>query len=86
MDKTVESAYPEYVTDQDWRSNTEEILADAVKNMFCHGLAGAISKRPGIVRTNHAELRKHELVAYHKTREFRKKIALLYVPVIDAHT
>lgn len=52
IDKTVESAYPEYVTEQDWRENTEEILSDAVKSMFQGGLAGAISKKPGIVRTN----------------------------------
>ena len=54
--------------------------------MFSHGLGGAISKKPGIVRTNNAELRKHELVPYHRTRDFRKKIALLYVPVLDSHT
>ena len=86
IDKTVESAYPEYVTEQDWRENTEEILSDAVKSMFQGGLAGAISKKPGIVRTNQIELRKHELCPYHRTRDFRKKIALLYVPVLTSHT
>ena len=29
IDKTVESAYPQYITEQDWRENTEEILSDA---------------------------------------------------------
>jgi len=32
-------------------------------------------KKSGIVKTNEAELRKHELMPYHRTRDFRKKIA-----------
>ena len=45
-----------------------------------------MSKKPGVVKTNNAELRKHELMPYHRTRDFRKKIALLYVPVLTSHT
>ena len=40
----------------------------------------------GIIPTNHGELRKHELVAYHKTRDFKKKIAQLYVPALLNHS
>lgn len=86
MDKTVETAYPQYVTDEDWREHTEEILSEAVQQMFQGGREGSMSKKPGIVRKNNAELRKHELVRYDRTRDFRKKIALLYVPVLGSHT
>ena len=77
-DKTIESAYPKYRTEADWRENTEAILSQAVDNMFS-------SNRPmksGILRNNKHELNKHELVPYYKTRDFRKKIAQLYVPVL----
>ena len=54
--------------------------------MFTGGMPnGTMSKKSGIVKTNNVELRKHELVPYHRTRDFRKKIALLYVPVLGTH-
>ena len=72
------------MTEEDWRENTEAILSQACKSMF--QVEGSMSKKPGVVKTNNVELRKHELVPYHRTRDFRKKIALLYVPVLTSHT
>lgn len=43
-------------------------------------------KKSGIVPSNESELRKHALLPYYKTRDFRKKIAQLYVPVIESLT
>ena len=69
-DKTVESAYPRYKTEQDWRENTEEILSNACKSMFSSGFG----MKKGVVSTNQTELRKHELVPYYRTKDFKKKI------------
>ena len=82
-DRTIDSVYPKYRTEADWRENTEAILSQAVEKMFS-GNAKKPSK-PGIVPNNKHELNKHELVPYHKTRDFRKKIAQLYVPVLQGH-
>lgn len=42
-------------------------------------------KKSGIVRKNECEFRKHELGAYHTKRDFRRKIANMYVPVLESH-
>ena len=72
-DKTIDSVYPKYRTEADWRENTEAILSQAVDKMF----SGNANKpvKPVICRNNKHELNKHELVPYYKTRDFRKKIA-----------
>jgi len=49
------------------------------------GYIGHSFKKSGIVKRNQIELQKHGLVPYHRTREFRKKIAQLYVPILEAH-
>ena len=33
-DKTIDSVYPKYRTEADWRENTEAILSQAVDKMF----------------------------------------------------
>ena len=48
------------------------------------GFVGAIKKQ-GLTKLNTFELRKYELVPYYRTREFRKRIAQLYVPIITQH-
>ena len=47
------------------------------------GFVGKPTKQ-GIMRTNQVELRKHELTPYYRSRDFKKKIALLYVPVLGS--
>ena len=42
--------------------------------------------RGGVIKKNRKEMDKHTLVPYHKTREFRKKIAKIYYPIITDYT
>ena len=42
-------------------------------------------KKPGIVRKNATELNKYEMTPYYRTRDFKKQIAQLYVPVLTSH-
>lgn len=42
--------------------------------------------RGGVIKRNRKELEKNSMVPYHKTREFRKKIAKIYYPVIPNYT
>jgi len=37
------------------------------------------------VRRNAAELNKYEMTPYYRTRDFKKQIAQLYVPVLTSH-
>lgn len=41
--------------------------------------------KQGITTKNHNEMRKYELNPYYKTRDFRKKFAPLYIPIITSH-
>ena len=64
------------------------MLAKAVKTMLDRGPPpGFIGqfKKSGIVRKNESEFRRYELGAYHKKKEFRRKIANMYVPVLESH-
>ena len=86
-DRTIDAVYPQCRSDQDWRDNTETILNSAVSKMLNRGpppgFVGSF-KKSGIVRSNDTELRKHGLTPYYRTRDFRKKIAQLYVPVVTS--
>ena len=42
-------------------------------------------KKSGICKTNQHELNKYELGPYYKKRDFKKKIANMYVPVLESH-
>ena len=47
------------------------------------GMGG--SRKPLIMKKNAHEFNKHKLHPFFKTREFRKKIAFLYYPVVTSH-
>lgn len=40
----------------------------------------------GVVKRNRKENEKYRLVPYHRTREFRRKIAKIYYPIVPKHT
>ena len=48
------------------------------------GLTGA-PKKPPIMKKNVHEFNKHKLHPFYKTRDFRKKIAFIYYPVMLNH-
>ena len=88
QDKVIDSAYPHLTDETLWRENTEFVLKEAVSKLIDQGPPlGYIGNKDkfNIVRTNHQELRKYELTPYNKTRDFRLKIAQLYVPVVSNH-
>lgn len=51
--------------------------------MFTRPTALGPVKKPGMMRTNQTQLGRHGLQPYYKTRDFRKKIAMLYVPALQ---
>lgn len=40
----------------------------------------------GVVKKNKHEFQKHSLPSFYKTREFRKKIAKIYYPIVHSYT
>jgi len=88
QDSTVETAYPQYASDADWCENTERVLGNSVQTMLHggpHRRFVSAFKKSGVIKTNRRELQQYALQPYFKTRDFRKKIAMLYVPVLEPH-
>ena len=86
-DPVLEMAYPQR-SEEEWRAETQEILTGEIFKMFNkvspqEGLAA--TKKPSIMKKNGHEFTKHKLHPFFKTRDFRKKIAFIYYPVMVQH-
>lgn len=97
QNRTIDDCYTikQYTTFHD---KAETLLDDASRRMFLREEQSEFTsplmremiplKRgvKGVIKQNRRELDKHSLVPYYRTREFRRKIAKIYYPVIIQHS
>jgi hypothetical protein len=97
QNRTIEAGYL-IKQDSVYLDQAQTLLLDASRRMFAKDEGSEFTsplmrdllplKRgvTGVVKRNRKELDKYSLIPYFRTREFRRKIAKIYYPIIASHS
>jgi hypothetical protein len=83
-DAHLDMAYPAR-SDQQWREDTAIVLDTEAHNLWYKTNEPYVKgdrKKTGVLKANRTETTKWSMLPFYRTRDFRKKIAFLYYPVL----